>query len=102
MVFTKTINGETSTKKVYGSFNWWALFFTWFYALFSQRCRTPFFVIKAAVPFLAMVLVNMLAQLFFTENIALTINLLGDVWYAFMFETWFKNQLVENGYQREK
>ncbi|RRK09580.1 hypothetical protein D1831_11940 [Lactiplantibacillus garii] len=102
MVFTKTENGETSTKVVYGTFNWWALLFTWFYALFSVRCRTPFFVIKTAVPFLALVLVNMLAQLLFTENVALTINVLGAIWYGFMFETWFKNQLVDNGYQREK
>lgn len=101
-VFTKTENGMTIKKQVYGSFNWWALLFTWFYALFSPRCRTQFFAIKAAVPFLAMVVVNMVAQLLFTENIALMINLLGDIWYGFMFETWFRNQLIENGYHPEK
>ncbi|WP_318765192.1 hypothetical protein [Lactiplantibacillus carotarum] len=100
MVFTKTENGETSTKQIYGSFNWWAFLFTWFYALFSERCRTPFFMIKSAVPFLAMMLVNMLAQLLFSVNVALTINVIADIWYGFMFETWLKNQLVENGYQR--
>ncbi len=102
MIFTKTVDGETITKKVYGSFNWWALLFTWFYALFSVRCRTPYFMIKSAVPFLALVLVNMVAQLLFSENVSLIINLLGAIWYGTMFETWFKNQLVDNGYQREQ
>ncbi|CAM3154769.1 hypothetical protein [Lactiplantibacillus plajomi] len=99
MVFTKTIEGYTLTKKVYGSFNWWAFLFTWFYALFSLRCRTSFFVLKTAVPFLGLIVINLLAQLFFSENISLVINILGAVWYGTMFETWFKNQLVENGYQ---
>ena len=99
MTFTKTINGETSTKKVYARFNVWALLFTWFYALFSILCRTPFIALKTAVPFLGMVLLNMVVQLFFTEQIALSINLLGDIWYGFMFETWFRNQLIANGYQ---
>lgn len=102
MVFTKTEHGETRTKRVYGSFNWWALLFTWFYALFSERCRTRYFVIKAAVPFLGMMVVNTLAQLLFTTNVALVINLLGDIWYATMFETWFRNQLIDNGYQQQK
>lgn len=100
MTFEKTENGEQLTKKVYGSFNWWALFFTWFYAAFSPRCQTRYFSIKAMVPFLALVLINMVCQLLFTQVVALGINLIGDIWYGFMFETWFKNQLVANGYHQ--
>lgn len=100
MTFTKTINGETSTKQVYGHFNVWALLFTWFYALFSVRCRTPFFLLKTAVPFLGMLSLNMVTQLFFSDQVVMSIGLLGDIWYGFMFETWFRNQLVSNGYQQ--
>lgn len=57
-------------------------------------------MLKTAVPFLGMVLLNMIAQLFFTDQIVLGIGLLGDIWYGFMFETWFRNQLVANGYQQ--
>jgi len=99
MVFTKTENGETSTKKVYGRFNLWAFLFTWFYGLFSRRCQIPFFMIKTAVPFMGLIFFNTVIQLIFTEQIALTINVLGAIWYGFMFETWFKNQLIADGYQ---
>jgi len=101
-VFEKEVNGERQTKKVYGSFNWWALLFTWFYAVLSPRCQTKFFAIKSAVPFLAMLLVNMIMRLFFVENVALIVSLIGDVWYGLMFETWFRNQLIANGYQPVK
>jgi len=102
IVFEKTENGTKMTRKVYGSFNWWALLFTWFYAVLSPRCQTRFFAIKAAVPFLAMLLINMVLRLFFVENVTLIISLIGDIWYGLMFETWLKNQLVANGYQPVK
>ncbi|VDG20229.1 hypothetical protein [Lactiplantibacillus mudanjiangensis] len=99
MIFEKEINGERVTKKVYGRFNWWALLFTWFYALFSPRCQVRFFIIKATVPFLAMILVNTIVGLFFVDDVVLIVGLIGDIWYGFMFETWFKNQLVADGFE---
>lgn len=102
VVFTKTVNGQTDVRPVHAAFNWWALLFTWFYGLFSIRCRTPFFLIKTAVPFLAMLCLNMTVQLFFKDNVVMTIGLIGDIWYGFMYETWFRNQLIDNGYQPEK
>ncbi|MFB9768688.1 hypothetical protein [Lactiplantibacillus modestisalitolerans] len=99
MIFTKTVNGQTITKRVYARFNWWALLFNWFYALFSPRCQTPFFALKAAVPFLAMVLINMITQTFFNQDVYMVVGLITAIWYGFMFETWFRNQLVANGFK---
>lgn len=36
----------------------------------------------------------------FSDQVVMSIGLLGDIWYGFMFETWFRNQLVANGYQQ--
>ncbi|MFC6180235.1 hypothetical protein [Lactiplantibacillus daowaiensis] len=102
LIFEKEENGTTITKRVYGRFNLWALLFTWFYALFSPRCQIRYFSLKSAVPFLAMLSLNMIVSLFFTENVVMAVGLIGDIWYGIMFETWFKNQLVADGYQLVK
>ncbi|AVK63790.1 hypothetical protein C5Z26_06575 [Lactobacillus sp. CBA3606] len=99
LTLVKTVDGQVITKKVRGSFNWWAFLFTWFYALFSMRYRTQFFLVKALVPFLALMTINMLAEVLVATGLQLVINLLGGIWYGYMFDTWFKNQLIVNGYQ---
>jgi len=43
-----------------------------------------------------------LVQALFTTNVQLAINILGAVWYGAMFNTWFRNQLLVNGYQVQK
>ena len=101
-VLVKTVDGQQDTKVVRGSFNWLAFLFTWFFALFSFRYRTPFFIVKALVPFMALMTINMLVQALFSTNVQLVINILGAVWYGAMFNTWFRNQLLVNGYQLQK
>lgn len=101
-VLVKTVDGQEDTKVIPGSFNVLAFLFTWFFALFSYRYRTPFFIVKALVPFLALMTVNMLAGVLFNTLVQAVINLLGAFWYGAMFNTWFRNQLLVNGYQVQK
>jgi len=57
---------------------------------------------SALVPFLALMTVNMLAGVLFNTLVQAVINLLGAFWYGAMFNTWFRNQLLVNGYQVQK
>lgn len=98
MTLVKEVDGRTVTKQVKGSFNWLGFLFTFFYALFSQKYKTKDFLKKAAVPFVALILINFIAELTLGRGLAWVINLAGAIWYGFMFDTWFKNQLLANGY----
>lgn len=100
-VLVKVTNGQADRKTVRGSINWLALIFTFFYALFSQKYRTPGFIQKAAVPFVALIGINMIAEMLVGSGLQVVINLAGAVWYGLMFDTWFENQLLANGYQIE-
>ncbi|BEI48162.1 hypothetical protein ACPT8I_07995 [Lactiplantibacillus plantarum] len=98
ITLVKEVNGRTVTKQVKGSFNWLAFIFTFFYALFSQKYKTKDFLKKTAVPFVTLILINFIAELILGRELVLIINFAGNIWYGFMFDTWFKNQLVVNGY----
>lgn len=98
MTLVKEVNGQTVTKQVKGSFNWLGFIFTFFYALFSQKYKTQDFLKKTAVPFVALILLNILVMAIAGSGVQLIINVLGAVWYGFMFDTWFRNQLLANGY----
>lgn len=95
---TKEVNGQTVTKQVKGSFNWLAFIFTFFYALFTQKYKTKDFLKKAAVPFVVLILINIIVGSITDPDIGFIVNIGGAVWYGFMFDTWFKNQLIANGY----
>lgn len=64
----------------------------------SQKYKTKDFLKKTAVPFVALILINFIAELTLGRGLAWVINLAGAIWYGFMFDTWFKNQLLANGY----
>ena len=98
MTLVKEVDKRTVTKQVKGSFNWLALIFGFFYALFSQKYKTKDFLKKTAVPYVVLLLINIIAKLVLGNGLALIINIAGAVWYGFMFDTWFKNQLLANGY----
>ncbi|RRK09215.1 hypothetical protein D1831_14060 [Lactiplantibacillus garii] len=98
MTLVKEVNGQTVTKQVKGSINWLALIFTGFYAMFSQKYKTKDFLQKALVPFVALILLNIIVNLLLGNMIELITNIAGAVWYGLMFDTWFKNQLIANGY----
>ncbi|WP_103127246.1 hypothetical protein [Lactiplantibacillus paraplantarum] len=64
----------------------------------SQKYKTKDFLKKTAVPFVTLILINFIAELILGRGLVLIINFAGNIWYGFMFDTWFKNQLVVNGY----
>ena len=53
---------------------------------------------RALIPFGTLIVVNFIVNLFVSDAIGAIINLAGAVWYGLMFDTWFKNQLIANGY----
>ncbi|CAM3210612.1 hypothetical protein [Lactiplantibacillus plajomi] len=98
MTLVKEVNGQVVTKHVKGSINWLAIIFTFFYALFSQKYKTKDFLKKTAIPFVALIVLNGLIQVIFGSTIGTIINFAGAIWYGLMFDTWFRNQLLANGY----
>ncbi|MFD1421308.1 hypothetical protein [Lactiplantibacillus songbeiensis] len=97
-VMVKTVDGQVDRKVVKGSFNWLGFLFTWFYAVLSSKYKTPGFGTKAAVPFVLLIVVNILAQLILGDVLSRIVNIAGAVWFGLMFDTWFKQQLIKNGY----
>ncbi len=102
MTLVKDVNGQKVTKQVKGSINWMALIFTGFYAMFSQKYKTKGFLQKALVLFVALIVINLIVRPILGNVIGMIVNLAGAVWYGLMFDTWFKNQLIANGYHVEE
>lgn len=99
-VMVKDVDGKHDEREVKAGFNWLGGLFTWFYALFSQKYKTEGFIKKTAVPFVIGIVVNLILQ---EINYALygIANIAELVWFGFMFDTWFRNQLLANGYIEE-
>ncbi|RRK09213.1 hypothetical protein D1831_14050 [Lactiplantibacillus garii] len=94
----KQVNGQTVKKLVIGKFCWWAFFFTAIYAAVSKKYRTKGFVAKMFVILLILVLINFgLSYLF--DGTDWLWNLLEGVYFGLMFNTWYYDQLIKNGYQ---
>ncbi|KRL02377.1 hypothetical protein [Liquorilactobacillus capillatus] len=100
-VMVREINGKTIKKQVKGSFNWLGGIFTIFYAVFSQKYKTTGFVAKIAIPFVIALVVNIIVSSAMGSVISLILNLAELAWFGSMYDTWFKNQLLANGYTEE-
>lgn len=98
MTLVKTVDGRTVTKQVKGSFNWLAWIFSWIYVLATQKYKTAGFVKKAIIPVVALYVADLLVVIILGNTIGFIFNVAGSVWYGLMFDTWFKNQLIANGY----
>lgn len=99
MIFEKEINGKLDVREVKTGFNWLGGIFTLFYALFSNVYKTEGFVKKIAVPFVMSIVVNIILE---KSSLGVIVNLAEAVWFGLMYDTWFKNQLIANGYVEKK
>lgn len=99
MVFEKKINGKMDVREVKAGFNWLGGIFTLFYAMFSNIYKTEGFVKKIAVPFAIAVVINIVLE---RSSLGIIVNLAEGIWFGLMYDTWFKNQLVANGYVEKK
>ncbi|MCI1700784.1 MULTISPECIES: hypothetical protein [Liquorilactobacillus] len=99
MVFEKEINGKMDVREVKTGFNWLGGIFTLFYALFSNVYKTEGFVKKVAVPFVISIVVNVILE---RSALGIIVNLAEGAWFGLMYDTWFKNQLIANGYVEKK
>lgn len=102
MVMVKTVDGKIIRKQVKASFNWMGGIFTIFYALFSQKYKTAGFVAKIAIPFVIALVANIVVSSAMGSVIYLIFNIAELVWFGSMYDTWFKNQLLVNGFVEEK
>lgn len=98
MTLVKEVNGQLVTKQVKSGFNWLGFLFGFFYALFSKKYKTQDFLKKIAVPYVALILLNIIVDLLLGRGAEMVTNLVGPIWMGFMFDTWFRNQLLANGY----
>ncbi|MDV0430519.1 hypothetical protein RXV91_06470 [Lactiplantibacillus sp. DA1] len=98
MTLVKEVNGQVVTKQVKGSFNWMAWIFNWLYVLLTQQYKTRGFVKKALVPMVAIYIAGAAVMMIFGQLIGGIFGLVSGIWYGMMFDTWFKNQLIANGY----
>ena len=58
---------------------------------------------KALIPFAALVVViNLVVMMVLGGAIEGIVNIAGAIWNGFMFVTWFRNQLIANGYHVEE
>jgi len=100
-VIVKTVNGQVDQKVVKGSFNWLGGIFTWFYAVLSVKYRTPGFGTKILVPFALACVVNLVAEWIISLGFGTVLSLAEVAWFGIMYDTWFKNQLLKNGYTEQ-
>ncbi|MBP5835414.1 hypothetical protein [Lactiplantibacillus plantarum] len=98
LTLVKEVNGQVVTKQVKGSFNWLAWLFNWLYVLLTQKYKTRGFVKKALVPMVAIYIADAVVLMIFGQLIGSVFGLVSGIWYGMMFDTWFKNQLIVNGY----
>ena len=97
-VLVKTVDGRQDVKMVRGSFNWLAVLFNWIYVLVTTKYKTPGFAKKFLVIFCAGSAVITLLMLLLGIGIGFIMELAMYAWIGLMFDTWFKNQLLANGY----
>ena len=64
-------------------------------AVFSNIYKTEGFVKKIAVLFAITVVINVVLE---RSSLGIIVNLAEGIWFGLMYDTWFKNQLVANGY----
>lgn len=98
MVLVKEVNGQLITKQVRGSFNWLAWIFNLLFIFLTQKYKTQGFIQKALIPWLAILIADTIVTLTLGQLIGSIFGLAISIWYGFMFDTWFKNQLIANGY----
>ncbi|QGQ38611.1 hypothetical protein [Lactiplantibacillus plantarum] len=96
-IMSKQVNGRTIEKTVVGGFCWWAFFFTAFYAMFSKKYKTKGFITKMMVNLLILVLINCGLSYLFDDSDWLW-NFAEAIYFGLMFNTWYYNQLIRNGY----
>lgn len=99
-IMTKWVNGRVVEKPVTGKFCWLAFFFAAFYAAFSKKYRTKGFIPKMFVMVLILVLINCGLSYLFDDTDWLW-DLLEGIYIGLMFNTWYYDQLVKNGYQED-
>ena len=97
----KTVDDKEVTKRVRGSFNWLGGIFSLFYAIFSTKYKTKGFVGKMAVPFVIMIIVNLILELILGSLGSLIAGVADVAWVGLMFDTWFQHQLIANGYREQ-
>ncbi|MFC6164689.1 hypothetical protein ACFP3T_08410 [Lactiplantibacillus dongliensis] len=97
-VMVKTVDGQVDRKVVKGSFNWLGFLFTWFYAVLSSKYKTPGFGTKVGIPLIVMIVINLALQVILGRSLSLIVDLVWSVLNGLMFDTWFKQQLIKNGY----
>ena len=99
-IMSKQVNGKAIEKTVLSGFCWWAFFFTVFYAMFSKKYKSKGFVTKVFVNVLILILINCgLSYLF--DNSDWLWNFVEAIYVGLMFNTWYYNQLIKNGYQED-
>ncbi len=97
-ILVKQVNGRVVEKMVSGKFCWWAFFFSVFYAVFSKRYRTKGFIPKMFINVLILILINCGLSYLFDDTDWLW-NLVEAIYLGLMFDTWYYDQLIKNGYQ---
>lgn len=102
VTMTKVVDGRVVRKNVKTSFNWMGGIFTIFYALFSQKYKTEGFVTKIAVPFVIALVANVIVSSTMGSVIYFILGIAELFWFGSMYDTWFKNQLLANGFVEEK
>lgn len=99
-IMVKQVNGRSVEKAVVGKFCWWAFFFGAFYAVFSKKYRTKGFISKMFINVLIIVLLNCGLSYLFDDTDWLW-NLMEAIYLGLMFNTWYYDQLIKNGYQED-
>ncbi|BEI48164.1 hypothetical protein ACPT8I_08005 [Lactiplantibacillus plantarum] len=99
-IMVKQVNGRSVEKTVVGKFCWWAFFFGAFYAVFSKKYRTKGFISKMFINVLIIVLLNCGLSYLFDDTDWLW-NLMEAIYLGLMFNTWYYDQLIKNGYQED-
>ncbi|RRK09584.1 hypothetical protein D1831_11960 [Lactiplantibacillus garii] len=97
-VLVKEVNGQVESKTVRGSFNWMAVLFNWIYVLATKQYRTPGFIQKFITIDIVGSVVCSAVYFLLGTFLGLVVSLAMYVWIGMMFDTWFKDQLLVNGY----
>lgn len=94
----KMIDGQPDVKVVKAGFNWLAVLFNWLYVLVSAKYQTPGFRQKFLIRFFGATAVVALVTIILGQLLGMLLGLAMEVWIGLLFDTWFKNQLLANGY----
>lgn len=97
--YEKVVNDKEVYKQVSGKYNWWAFFFCGFYALFTNEYKTRGFVKRVWIIYGIEIAFNIVITIAISQEVQGIFSLAEAVFNGYMFNSWYRDQLVENGYQ---